>query len=282
MLSFFIYFGQIGGVKGLPQPVFEPGVKVSAIPERTAAAMGVLQPGDVILRANGIRLIQVESPSVMEAQKGMNDLISTIRATPDGGQVELSILRGQNDYAETVRIQPKRVLRAGEEVPSGAQTIGVMLTPNFVKTNMLKTGNLVEAARLACQYTYSVTADTAGGLVEVLKQFFTSSSSGGGGGSAQVSGPIGLIRTGSEVVATRDFQTVLLFAAAISINLGVINAFPLPVLDGGQLVFVLLEAVTRRQIDQQVQERIAGVATLLLLGLTIGATFGDITSILGL
>ena len=104
---------------------------------------------------------------------------------------------------------------------------------------------------------------------------------GNSGTGAQVSGPIGLIKTGSDVVATKDWTAVLLFAAAISINLGVINSIPLPALDGGQLVFVLAEAVTGRKVDQRFQEGITGVAVLFLLLLSAGTFVGDLSSIIG-
>ncbi|KAL7570172.1 hypothetical protein ACA910_020009 [Epithemia clementina (nom. ined.)] len=285
LLSFFIYFGQIGGPNGLPSPVFDQGVKIAAIPQRTAAASGILKPGDVVLQINGMQLTKSPSPSIMEAQGAMNDLIAAIRATPAGGDIELSILRDGGEYAETVRIQPKRAMTGdGEQVRAGPQTIGVILTPNTMPNNVLRSDNPLEAAKMAFQYTYTLTMDTAQGISQVFTQFLvgggTSGSGGGGGGG--VSGPIGLIRAGSEVVATRDVQTILLFAAAISVNLGVINAFPLPVLDGGQLVFVLAEALTARKIDQRVQERISGFAALFLILLTVSATLGDISGLFGL
>ena len=269
LLSFSIYFSQIGGPVGIPSPVFEPGVKVGSISQATAAAKGVLKSGDVILQANGAPLTTSSSPTVFEAQKGINDLISIIRATPDGDALELSIIRNEKGQeVENIQITPKRAATS-----SGPQTIGVMLTPNYIKSQNLRSDNPVEAAKLAFGYTKTLTMETANGLWKYLSQSFSGGSNGGG---AQVSGPIGLIREGSKVVETKDLQTVLLFAAAISINLGVVNAFPLPALDGGQLVFVLLEAVTRRKIDQKVQEGINGAAVLILLLVSAEAAIGDI------
>jgi len=266
----------------LPSPIFEPGVKVGAIPQENAAARGVLRAGDIILKANGMPLTTSLSPSPFEAQRGMNDLITAIRATPDGQEVELSVIREKGDFAETITIKPKRVVKTDQTDPSapagGPQTIGVLLTPNYVKNQNLRSDNPVEAARLAFQYTKTLASETANGLLT----FLTQSVSGGGGSSGgQISGPIGLIREGTNVIATKDIQTVLLFAAAISINLGVINAFPLPALDGGQLLFILAEAVTRRKIDQRVQEGINGAAVLVLLLVSVEAAIGDIFNIFG-
>lgn len=82
------------------------------------------------------------------------------------------------------------------------------------------------------------------------------------------------------MVATKDLTAVLLFAAALSVNLGVINALPLPALDGGQLVFVLAEALTGRKVDQRLQEGITSVAVLFLLWVSVSAAIGDVGNIL--
>ena len=103
---------------------------------------------------------------------------------------------------------------------------------------------------------------------------------GGGskvGGSLQLSGPIGVIKMGSEVVRTNDLTAVAMFAAAISVNLAVVNSLPIPALDGGQLVFVLGEAVTGRKLDQRKQEEINALALLVLLLVTFSTTVGDLS-----
>ena len=81
-------------------------------------------------------------------------------------------------------------------------------------------------------------------------------------------------------MATQDWTAVFLFAAALSVNLGVINALPLPALDGGQLVFVLAEAITGRKVDQRFQEGITSIAVLFLLLVSISTAFSDVGNIL--
>ena len=81
-------------------------------------------------------------------------------------------------------------------------------------------------------------------------------------------------------MAARDLTAVVMFAAAISINLGVVNALPLPALDGGQLMFVLAEALTGRKVDQRLQEGITSVAVLILLFLSLSTVVGDVSSML--
>ena len=212
--------------------------------------------------------------SPLAAQKEVGNVISVIRETPPGGSVRLTVFRGNgssNKAPVDVVIRPTRTS------PDAPATIGVLLSPNMLKTQLLKSDNALQATRLAGQQVYDVTSQTLAGFGEILAMML----SGKGAPPGQsLSGPIGLIKSGSDVVSTRDMTTVLLFAAAISINLGVVNALPLPALDGGQLVFVLAEAVTGRKIDQRLQEGITSVAILFLLLVTVRTAFGDVENIL--
>ena len=89
-----------------------------------------------------------------------------------------------------------------------------------------------------------------------------------------MSNPIGFIRAGSEVVASNNILAVIGFVTAISINLALVNALPLPALDGGQMLFVLAEAVTvGRKIDQSLQELINSAALFFLLFVTFRTLF---------
>lgn len=276
LLSFSIYFGQIGYGAGVQRPVFDSGVVVNAAPRSDGPSNGILRKGDVILSVNGDRIAMMQSPTAFEAQKGVSEFIAAIRATPDGESVKMSVLHPNDKTPVEVSIKPGHQQTGPSSV--GPPSIGVLLTPNYQKADVLKSDSPAEAARLAFDYASEITGQTANGLLSFLGETFSGKS---GPAGQQVSGPIGLVKTGSQVVATKDWNSVLMFAAAISINLGVVNAFPLPALDGGQLVFVLVEAVTRRKVDQQVQEGIISVTVLLLLISSLGAAFGDVQSIIG-
>lgn len=151
------------------------------------------------------------------------------------------------------------------------------MSPNYLKTEKLQSDDLVEAARLSFRYFSGIVSQTADGFGSFFK---TIVSGKGAPPGQQLSGPVGLLKSGTEVVSTQDITTVLLFAAALSVNLGVVNALPLPALDGGQLLFVLAEAITGRKIDQRVQEGLTSLAVLFLFLVTISTTFSDIGNIL--
>lgn len=266
IFAFTIYFGLINMGPGLPSPVFTTGALVSSAPRPETAANGLLRKGDLVLEVNGKPVIASQSPSASQAQKGINSFIAQIKATPEGESIKLKVLRNPGSDPVEVEVTPKRT--------SGTQAIGVLLSPNFVKSEVLKSNDVIEASKMAAKYTNTLITDTASGLATVFTGFLSGKSSGG-----QLSGPIGLIKTGSEVVSSQDMTAVLLFTAALSVNLGVVNAFPLPALDGGQLVFVLFEAISGRKVNQRVQEGITGATLLLLLLISVTAAVGDIENL---
>lgn len=88
-------------------------------------------------------------------------------------------------------------------------------------------------------------------------------------------GPVGLAQEVGSA-ASIGFTYLLAFTAAISINLAVINILPFPALDGGRLVVVLLEAITRRKFSQNTVNIIHAIGFLLLLALMVILTVGDV------
>lgn len=94
-------------------------------------------------------------------------------------------------------------------------------------------------------------------------------------GMEAMSGPVGITQTMGEAAAG-GFSSFLYIFVVITVNLGVFNLFPIPALDGGRLLFLLIEAVIRRPINKTVEGYIHLVGLLLMLGLIIVVTFHDI------
>lgn len=90
-----------------------------------------------------------------------------------------------------------------------------------------------------------------------------------------IMGPVGITKTIYDQ-SERGALSVFVLAAFISVNLGILNLLPVPVLDGGHLLFILVEMVIRRPVPAVVQEKAAVLGLFLLLALIVGATFNDI------
>lgn len=97
-----------------------------------------------------------------------------------------------------------------------------------------------------------------------------------GFGLDQLSGPVGIYNA-TETSVSYGLTSYLFLIAELSLNVGIFNLLPLPVLDGGQVVITLGEWITHRKLNEKVKIGIMGVCWVLLIGLMIFATFNDIT-----
>jgi membrane-associated protease RseP (regulator of RpoE activity) len=273
LLAFTLYFGELTVGGGMVRPSFDQGAVVSSVPRADGASAGILNRGDVILALNGQRLTTT-SPSVYKSQEAISEFISKIRETTPGDALHLSVMNYQTKAISEIDIAPKPL---SADDPNSPLSIGVMIGPNFKGQETIKAANVIDAVSIASSEITESTAQTAKGILTYLGTLLQGKSGAATGQS--LSGPIGVIKAGSDVVSTNNISAVIGFAAAISINLAVVNALPLPALDGGQMLFVIAEVVTKRKIDQRVQESINSFALLFLLAVTFSTAVGDISKI---
>lgn len=106
--------------------------------------------------------------------------------------------------------------------------------------------------------------------LQIIKKFITGDIS-----VKNVSGPIGIAK-GAGITASLGLVYYLSFLALVSVNLGVLNLMPVPVLDGGHLFFYVIEFVRGRPVSQAVMGKLLFVGMLLLLSLMLLAVFNDI------
>jgi len=102
----------------------------------------------------------------------------------------------------------------------------------------------------------------------------------GGGGGFQVTGPVGIAQLTGEVVDQAGWQSLIEFAALISMNLAILNILPLPMLDGGRIVFVLLEYIRggrRVPPEKEAIVHLVGLAAMLTFAVVI--TYFDVVRI---
>ncbi|MGA3263068.1 MAG: RIP metalloprotease RseP [Terracidiphilus sp.] len=117
-------------------------------------------------------------------------------------------------------------------------------------------------------------ADNSFLIVEVLGRIFTHKVS-----VSQLSGPVGIARMAGEAAEMRGWMPKFGLAAAISLNLGILNMLPFPILDGGGILFLLIESLIRRDIGINVKERIYQAAFVVLVGFFAFIIFNDVTKL---
>lgn len=267
LLAFSCYLAELNG-RGLPTPVYKQGAVVTQTPARDSPSFGLLDPGDIILGVNDKILFDSDTATGLQGQKAIGTIISKVRSTPEGQAVKLTILHGKNSEQEVRTIVPR--------VNDGVKSIGVMLGPNFSEVKLERATNFGDGLQKAGKAVYEVTTETAKSIYGVLIGLLIGKGTPAG---ITMSGPVGVIKSGADVVKSSDLSAVVAFAASISINLAVVNSLPLPALDGGQLLFVLAEAASGRKIDQRLQESVNAGTLLILFLISIGTTVGDVTAL---
>jgi regulator of sigma E protease len=127
--------------------------------------------------------------------------------------------------------------------------------------------NLPEALWSGVTQTWTVTSDTVVGLSQIIS---------GTRGTDELGGPLRIAQLSGQV-AQLGISSLITFIAVLSVNLGLINLFPIPVLDGGHLLFYLAEALRGRPLPQRAQEYGFRAGMALLAGLFVFATWNDLT-----
>ena len=98
-------------------------------------------------------------------------------------------------------------------------------------------------------------------------------------GLQAISGPVGTATIISQA-SSQGLRSFLLLVAYITINVGVFNLLPLPALDGGRILFVLIEMILRRPVPPKFEAWVHRIGIILLLGLIAIVTFSDIIKLI--
>lgn len=224
------------------RPVAIP-VLSDVVPGGAAATAG-LQAGDRVQAIDGTRIERF-------------DQLQAIVSTSPGRTLKMDIVRGGSLQTLPVVI----ATRPGAGTPTG------MLGVRGGAVEYLPV-NPLQAVTGGVEQTWAVTVATVQGLVQI----FT-----GHGPMDGVSGPLGIARLSGQV-AQLGVASLVGFIAVLSVNLGLINLFPIPVLDGGYLLFYLVEALRGgRPVPPRLQEYGFRAGFALLAALFVFATWNDIT-----
>jgi len=248
-----LIFAAIFWISG--RPISE--AKVDSVQPGSAAEAAGFQPGDVVLAIDGK---EIESFSdvqrVVSADAGAK-LTFTIRRA--GGELTLQA---------TPRLQERKD-PFGNPVQVGILGITRSNDPDAVTR---KTYTPVGALREGAQETWFIVERTLGYIGGVLV---------GQQSANQISGPIRIAEISGQA-AKLGFEVVMNLAAVLSVSIGLLNLFPIPLLDGGHLMYYALEAVRGRPLSERAQEFGFRVGMAIVLMLMLVATWNDIVHVSGL
>ena len=152
-----------------------------------------------------------------------------------------------------------------DEVPQLGVISEAIVEPSYKKYN------LIGAIGKAIQEVYQMNVDT----FVYLKQIVT-----GKRKANDLRGPVGIAEASGDA-ARGGWLSFILFLAQVSVGIGFVNLLPVPILDGGHLVFLLYEAIVRKPVSERVQNALLKVGMALLLFLFCFTLFKDIPRVIG-
>lgn len=226
-------------------------------------ALAEVMPGSPAAEAGlkaGDILLSVESSDGVLTSAHPEDFITFIKNDTSKSPITFTIER--NNAQQVITATPTEGIIASDPT---RLALGVSVAPVGVVPE-----SLLRAPIDGALFTWEITKDTAVGLVLFLSQAVTLHAN-----LSEVSGPVGIAGAVGNAYA-QGFAALLSIAAIISINLAIINLLPIPALDGGRLLFVIIEAIIRRQIKPSVAAAVNGIGFALLLLLMVVVTGSDI------
>jgi regulator of sigma E protease len=225
--------------------------RVDSVQPQSAAARAGFQAGDLVLSIDGNK---VDSFSDMQ------------RVVSESAGVTLSIEVERGGAHQTIKATPD--LKEVKDGFGNKHRIGVLgisrsMLPGDIKVEQV---NPFRAVVMGVQETWFVVDRT----ISYIGGIFA-----GREAADQLGGPIRIAQVSGQV-ATAGFVPLLHLAAVLSVSIGLLNLFPIPLLDGGHLLFYLVEAVRGRPLSERAQEFGFRIGLAIVVMLMIFATFNDI------
>ncbi|MBF2760937.1 MAG: RIP metalloprotease RseP [Ectothiorhodospiraceae bacterium AqS1] len=246
--------GQLGIAPDLPSL---PAVIAEVVAPSPAARAG-LQAGDRVIEAAG------------EEIENWGELVRAIRARPDR-EVLLLVRRGQGESIP-LTVTPEAIEEAGERFGR----IGVM--PSRKIDAELREKYFFTQSQGFAQALIKGITET--GDLTMLTLRMMGKMISGDISPRHINGPIGIADYAGDFVRS-GFSEFLGFMAVISIGLGIINLLPIPILDGGHLLFCVIETIRRRPLSAKAHIAANGIGMAFIAGLMSLAFYNDLTRLFG-
>ena len=225
--------------------------RVDAVQPDSAAAAAGFQPGDLVVSINGDKI---------DSFSDMQRIVSVSSGEP----LKITIERGNSLL--TLKATPQ--LKEIKDNFGNVHRLGVLGISRSMASGDIKTEKLgpFAAVRLGVEETWFVVDRTLSYIVGVFA---------GREAADQLGGPIRIAQVSGQV-ASAGFVALMHLTAVLSVSIGLLNLFPIPLLDGGHLLFYGIEAVRGRPLSERAQEVGFRIGLAIVVMLMIFATFNDI------
>lgn len=224
---------------------------IAVLYENTPAAECGLEIGDIVLEVNGT--------SISYDETGMETARSVILEADPTQPIELLVERD----GETLHFSVQAEKLTDEQSGESYYQLGIAFGS--------RTHTLFEALRDSCSYMVEFTVEMVRSLKDLIFH---------GEGVDEMMGPVGIISFVSDQVSTTKLFGVVNLIFVLSLNLGIMNLLPLPGLDGGRLIFLIIEGIRRKPIPPEKEGMVHAAGLLLLLALVLFITYNDIVRLI--
>jgi regulator of sigma E protease len=243
----------------IPQQVAVGRVLIQQVTSGSPAQAAGIQPGDQIISVNG------------EKVQNLGDVAYDIRLE-QGRTMTWQIKRGRDLITKQVyaRWNPPIQVdpQTGQKVQQGPTGIELSTPDSFTQTQSFPIWEAVPKAMRS----------TVDSLILARNQIFAW---GAARTAPQLAGPVGIAQATGEVAKQAGWAALLQFAALLSINLAIVNILPLPMLDGGRVMFVILEILRRgKRVAPEKEAMVHFVGFVVLISLVVVISYFDVTRII--
>lgn len=230
--------------------------------ETSSSQASGLQVGDKILSINGMKIFTDTDLSYKIKNTAENDFSLVVKR--DGKKVQLDHVKFYYSYKYYVDTQNNTYITV-DDTYTGEEEIKVAESRFDFYVEPIEKNPIT-----VISYAFRDTISTGRLIWISLIDLIT-----GKYGVEDLSGPIGVVTAISQASAV-GLSSVLSFSTFITINIGIFNLLPLPALDGGRILFLVIEAIRRKPIPKEKEGMVHAIGMLLLFGLMIFVTIQDI------
>jgi regulator of sigma E protease len=220
-------------------------IQIVEVEKETPAEKADLKMGDIIISTDNQKILTTDD-------------FKNYSKSHLNKEITINVLRGNEELQK--KIIPKDLYDKNEGV------VGVWLAETGIVSYPL-----YYSIWMGAKTTVSITWQILVAIYDILRNLVTSQPVG-----ADIAGPVGIaVLTGQ--VAKMGFIYILQFVALLSINLAIINLVPFPALDGSRILFLAIEKIRGKPLNQKVEAAIHNVGFMVLIGLILLVTFQDVS-----
>ena len=246
------------------------------LPQKERVIISNVYPGSNAEKAGltaGDMVLQINAQDISSPED-----VSKVSKTYANQKVQYTVRRGEQTMSVVVDVASTGLIGIGLSAVTPYQNNDLSLYPLDVPTSVIRVDDVTYpfyiAPFKAVEESFRLGGLTIVMFIDVLKSIFTKFTVPSG-----VAGPVGIAQMTTQFVQ-EGFMSLLRFMALLSLSLAMINVLPIPALDGGRLMFIIIEAVIGRKINARFEAIVHTIGYVLLMIMIFAVTYSDIWRII--